>query len=133
MKPNGFTLIELMITVVIIAILAGIAYPSYVEQVKKARRTNAQADLVELSSFMERYYTENFTYMDGAGAPALPFDKSPKEGGEKYYNLSVSPTPTQNTFTLKADPIGSQSDDRCGSMTLDHTGSRTAVKADCWQ
>ncbi len=80
---RGFTLIELMITVIIIGIIAAIALPSYQEQVRKTRRTNAQADLLELAAYMERHYGENFSYT----AAALPFNESPKEGDSKYYDL----------------------------------------------
>ncbi|HBP5388065.1 TPA: prepilin-type N-terminal cleavage/methylation domain-containing protein, partial [Pseudomonas aeruginosa] len=56
MKSNrGFTLIELMIVVVIIAILAGIAYPSYDEYVKRGNRTEGQALLSEAAATQERY------------------------------------------------------------------------------
>jgi len=51
-----------MITVVIISIIAAIAYPSYVDSVRKARRADAQAQMMELASFMERFYTENNRY-----------------------------------------------------------------------
>ena len=127
-NTQGFTLIELMIVVVVIGILAAIAYPSFAEQVRKTRRTNAQSDLVELASFMERYYTRKFTYIGAA----LPFKESPKEGNTKYYDLILSPDPTAITFTLVATPKNGQDADRCGRMTVTHTGDHSAVPTDCW-
>ena len=124
---NGFTLIELMITVAIIAIIAAIAYPSYQEQVRETRRANAQAALLELSSYMERYYTERFTY---AGA-VLPFGTSPKQGGTAFYKLSLA-NPGADSYTIQAVPIGAQLNDRCGTMTINEIGQRTANTADCW-
>lgn len=125
---GGFTLIELMITVAIIAIIAAIAYPSYQEQVRETRRANAQADLLELSSYMERFYTERFTY---TGA-ALPFITSPKQGGTAFYNLSFSANPNANSYTIQADPIGAQRNDRCGTMTINEVGQRNAGGTNCW-
>lgn len=119
MKKNGFTLIELMIVVVILGILAAIAYPSYQEQVRQTRRANAQANLMELASYMERYYTENFTYVGTQGA--LPFDQSPKTG-TAYYNIAVNPAPTAVSYQLKASPQGDQNNDRCGELWIDQTG-----------
>lgn len=125
---NGFTLIELMITVAIIAIIAAIAYPSYQEQVRETRRANAQADLLELSSYMERYYTERFSY---TGA-VLPFNTSPKQGGTVFYNLTFPAAPDASSYTIQADPTGAQSDDRCGTMTINEVGQRNADEANCW-
>jgi type IV pilus assembly protein PilE len=127
-SQTGFTLIELMITVAIIAIIAAIAYPSYQEQVRETRRANAKADLLELSSYMERYYTERFTY---TGA-VLPFLTSPKQGGSAFYNLSFPAPPSANSYTIQADPIGAQRNDRCSTMTINEVGQRTAAAADCW-
>ncbi|MDF1589442.1 MAG: type IV pilin protein [Gammaproteobacteria bacterium] len=128
-KINGFTLIELMIVVAIIGILAAIAYPSYLDQVRKTRRANAQSDLVELASFMERYYTEKFTYMNGGVAPILPFTESPKDGGgAKYYDLTVATTAT--AFTLTATAKNGQQADTCGDMTITQSGVQTP--AACW-
>lgn len=124
---KGFTLIELMITVAIIAIIAAIAYPSYLEQVRETRRTNAQADLLELVSFMERYYGQNFSYEEAA----LPFNSSPKQGNS-FYNISFTAPPSATAYTIQADPTGGQSDDRCGTMTINQNNQRNPANGDCW-
>lgn len=124
---KGFTLIELMVTVVILGIIAAIALPSYQEQVKKTRRVNAQSDLLELASYMERFYTENFTY---AGA-ALPFTESPKEGNSKYYDLAIAAS-NATSYRLSAAPKNAQANDRCGTMNVNQRGEHTAALNDCW-
>lgn len=126
-KYSGFTLIELMITVAIIAIIAAVAYPSYQQQVRETRRANAQADLLELASYMERLYTQNFSY---AGA-ALPFNRSPKQGGNTFYNLDVQDL-TANSYTLRAVPVNNQTQDDCGTLTLDEVNDRNAGQNGCW-
>ena len=73
----GFTLIELMIVVAVVAILAAIAVPSYQEQVRKSRRAQAKADLVEYAQMAERFFTVNNTYVGFT----LPTTQSPREGG----------------------------------------------------
>ncbi len=127
-RENGFTLIELMIVVVILGILAAIAYPSYQEQVRQTRRANAQADLMELASYMERYYTENFTYVGTRGA--LPFAQSPKTG-TAYYTIVVAANPTATSYQLVATAQGSQANDvNCTPLTITQTGA--TGPAGCW-
>ncbi len=127
-KNNGFTLIELMIVVVILGILAAIAYPSYQEQVRQTRRANAQADLMELASYMERFYTENFTYVGTKNA--LPFAQSPKTG-TAYYTIEVNPDPTTTSYRLLAKAQGTQADGTsCDSLTITQTGA--TGPAGCW-
>ena len=136
LRAKGFTLIELMIVVAVIAILAAIAYPSYQEQVRRGRRADAKATLMELSQFMERHYTENNRYTTAGGAaPTLPFTEAPKEGAAKYYDLSLSAV-AQQSYTLSAVPKGAQAGDRCGNLTLTSTGVKGATGAagatECW-
>jgi type IV pilus assembly protein PilE len=126
-KETGFNLIELMIVVAIIAIIASIAYPSYQQQIRETRRANAQADMQELASYLERFYSENFTYA-GAGGANQPFNQSP-QSGQAYYNLNLQNLTTTG-FDIQAAPQGSQAADDCGTMGLDETGAGTP--ANCW-
>jgi len=121
---KGFTLLELMIVITIIAILATIAFPSYQESVKKSRRGAAKTDLVELANFMERYFTENNTYIGATLPTSINND---------HYTYTATPEPTVSTFTLSAGPSGSQATDKCGTMTLNQVGLKTTTgSAGCW-
>ncbi len=130
---KGFTLIELLIALIVLAILAGIAYPSYLEQVKKSRRGDAQAALLELSQFMEKFYTANSCYQNrGADGlcstaadntlPALPFTQSPKQGATKYYNLTLQASTIATRYTLRATPIAGGAQDGDGWLEITNTG-----------
>lgn len=111
---RGFSLIELMIAVVILGIIVSIAYPSYQNQMAGARRTDAQAVLMEAVAFMERFYTENNRYDQdtGGAAIALPaqLTESPRDAGAKAYDIVVQAS-TASTFTLRATPKNMQAGD----------------------
>ncbi len=126
---RGFTLIELMVVVAVVAILAAVAYPSYQDQIRKSRRGQAKADMVEYAQLAERWHTVNNSY---AGF-ALPVTQSPREPGPARYTLRVTPpAPTQNTFTITAIPQGPQAVDTCGTLTLNQAGAKTPVDNRCW-
>jgi type IV pilus assembly protein PilE len=112
-------LIELMIVLAVVGILAMVAYPSYMESVKRGQRSSARTSLLEAQQFMERFYAANRLLAVPAEAPR--------------YNLSV--VATLNAYTLTATPIGT---DICGDLTLTHTGvkGRSASEptvAECWR
>lgn len=132
----GFTLIELMIVVAIIAIIASIAVPSYQRYVESTRRTAAQGDLLELAQFMERRYTNGYDYRESDGsAPTLPFTTQPRQGSSVFYNFGFQGAVGRATFTLQASPAGGQSGDSCGWLRIDEAGARSneTGDADCWR
>lgn len=122
----GFTLIEMMIVVAIIAILASIAVASYDFAMVKARRNSAQGCLTEAAQFMERYYTTNLTYL-GAAVPTCSTDVG------AHYAFTFSVTPTATNYTLRAAPTGHQAtaETKCGTMTVDQAGKRQPT-TNCW-
>jgi len=132
-RPRGFTLVELLIVVAIVGILAAIAYPAYQSSVMKSRRADARAVLMEAAQFMERFYTVNFRY-DAAVLPAA-LEESPKEGATKYYDIQL--TANAADFTLSAVPLGAQSGDVCGTLTIDNTGAKGQATGktvdECWR
>lgn len=131
-KQTGFTLIEMLITIAIIGILAAVAFPLYQNQVEKTRRTAAKSDLLELSQWMERRYSNAFDYRDSTSSnPALRFDQSP-QNGTAFYNISFVGNITRDTFTLQAIPTGGQTNDDCGTLTIDEQGNRGAAQTGCW-
>jgi type IV pilus assembly protein PilE len=128
----GVTLIELMIVVVIVAILASIALPSYQESVRKTRRSDAKVTLNETAQRLERCRTQFGSY-DAAGCPLA----SPFNSAEGYYSVAV--LRAAGSFTLTASAQAAQvSDARCATFALDHLGTRTATAGDgsaapdCW-
>ena len=141
-KSLGFTLIELMITVVIVSILAAIAYPAYQNSVKQSRRADAQGALTQLNNAMERVFTQNNTYMPlvsgvataptlGTGAGAIFPSQAPLDGATKYYTLSISAI-AASTFTLRATPITGTGQAGDGNLELKHTGAKSWGALNSW-
>ncbi len=124
-KQHGVTLMELMVTIVILGILVGVAFPAYKSQISQTRRATASACLMELGQYMERIYTTNMTYEKNNNvAVVLPSSNCQKDL-EGIYTFAL-PTKTQTAFTLQATPVNSQSGDSCGILTLNQLGVRTA-------
>lgn len=121
-RSAGFTLIELMIVVVIVAILTFIAVPMYENQVLRTYRTTAQSDLIGFAQAMEKEYALTFSYADAVAGEIYP-DESPLDGDTKRYDLEIIQAELSTTsFTLRAVPKNAQSGD--GALYLDHLGRR---------
>lgn len=144
-QAAGFTLIELMITVAIIAILTVIAYPSYRQYVLKSHRVDAKTALLDLAARQERYFTLQNNYTSspaalGYGAAAFPI--SIQTGSQSYYTLNVtllSNAASAPSYTAAAAPTTLQQADACGTYTInqlgvqDNTGLATGTtSAQCW-
>ena len=128
----GVTLIELMITVVIVGILASIGYPSYQTYVARANRAEAEGILMENAQLLERNYTTANRYdsvnSDGTGGAPAIIAQSPKSGTAKY--TIAAAYGTSQTFTLTATPTGSMTGDSCGNLTLNNIGIKAPDT--CW-
>lgn len=148
-RSAGFTLVEVVFATSIVAILASIAYPSYLQHIATSRRADAQGALLGLAAAMERHATtHNFKYTGAAGSQAAPADSGdpwvfaktvPVSGGTATYNLKIAAS-AETSFTLEAIPTGAQAKDKCGTLTLTSAGLRGIKNAqadvkvdDCWR
>ncbi len=124
-QPNrghdGFTLIELMITIVIIGILVGVALPGYQNSVRKSHRSAAQAEMLDIANREQQYFLANRSYT--ATLSNLGYSV-PTEVAARY-TCTVSVTSTGlPTFTVSCAPTSVQSASGFSTLTLDSTGAK---------
>jgi len=126
MKTNkttaGFTLIEVMVTLAIISILAAIAVPSYTEYVKKSRRADAKAGLLNVQMAQEKYRANHISYgtLAQIGVPTTSPDGN--------YTLSVADQ-SASRYTATATRTGKQSGDKCGDYSINQAGTKAIANA----
>jgi type IV pilus assembly protein PilE len=148
---QGFTLIELMITVAIIAILASIAVPNYTDYITRSKFTEAHGMLADLRVKMEQYYQDNRRYSTttGGGTCGIPGGNAPTVQGAKYFTFACASTNANaagdQQFTLTASGIAGGSLEGI-AFTINHANTRAttvtastpmatkgyATNAGCW-
>ncbi len=144
-KQSGFTLIEVMITVGVLAILATIAFPAYQSQKRKGNRADIISALGRISIEMNRCYSDNGGYTCCTDAVILPkVLNAPPVTDLGHYTITITPNSpgvgligckVAQGFSITATAIGDQANDaNCPSFTIDSSGNQTsgAGNASCW-
>ena len=121
-RQPGFTLIELMITLAIVAILVAIAYPSYTWAIVKARRSNAEAVLMDIAQRQQNYLLDVRAYAPDLATlnVSIPVDAS------AYYTIAINATPgAPPGFSASATPIAGTSQGQDVTLTINNTGAKS--------
>jgi len=130
-RHSGFTLIEAMITVAIIAILAGIALPAYNNYINRAKLREATSALLAMRTKLELYYQDNRTYVGACAAGTVaplppPGNVGDPAGTLKYFTITC-PTLTEGppqAYTIQADGLGNLAG---LTLTIDQANLRKTI------
>ncbi len=143
MKQQGFTLIEVLMACVVLAILAAVAFPSYQNSVQKTRRAEAVEALTKAASMQERHFFKTNQYTHNTA------DLGGESSAAGHYAISVLASsedcPITACYSIVASAQGAQAKDtRCGRLSIDHTGRKRSFDTgqsppadntstgDCW-
>ena len=150
-RQTGFTLVEVVVAMMIIAILAAVAFPAYTSYLAKARRADARTQLLQVAQYMQSFYAANDSFLQDRAGNAVfgqipaPLLQSPADT-TKVYSLAIpDATLTDSSFEIRMAPVtgGLMSTDQCGTFTLTSTGVRgvlpgtlpgnTTLRDLCWR
>lgn len=125
-RDRGFTLVELLTSMAVVALLAAIAIPSYRSYLRTSNRTDATRTLMQDAQALQRCYSQNFTYINAANTPC-PVVAGTIPSPNNYYNVTVA-IANASTYTLTAVPNGppQAQDAVCQTFTLASSGQQTA-------
>ena len=124
----GFTIPELMIVLVIVAVLAAVALPAYQGYVVKANRGAAQAYLMEIAQKQQLYFNDTRTYASDPND--LNVEAPPRVASNYTVSIAADPNDVPPTYTVTATATGRQASD--GNLVIDHTGSKTRAGTEAW-
>ena len=134
---RGVTLIELMIIVMIVGILASIAYPSYQNYLTRARRAEGKGMIMDVSARLERFYFDNNTYT--TSMTALGYASATPNSESDFYTAKVEAGPSGDiatTYKITVTPTKDSIDKICGYLERDSRGVEDSEKNDnetCWR
>jgi type IV pilus assembly protein PilE len=142
-SQRGFTLIEVMMVLVIIAILLTLVLPAYRDSVLKSQRADGRSALMDMAARQEKYFAQNNSYTTSISDVGTGLGLGRITSKEGYYNLTVSACTggaISRCYLLGATATANQSDDvRCSTYTLDNVGRKLAKTSDsvdnssyCW-
>jgi type IV pilus assembly protein PilE len=126
---RGFTLIEVIVVMTMLAILAAIAIPNYSDYVLRSHRSSAQSFVADVASRQAQFFLDRRTY--AATVAALNLTAPPELAARYAFAINVDAGPPPG-FQVTATPIGVQVDDRCGALTINQAGAKGAAGTRCW-
>ena len=126
----GFTLIELAVVMAVAAILAAVAIPNYSEYVMRSHRSAVQSFISDVASRQSQFFLDRRNY--ATTVAALNMADPPADVTARYTVAIAVVAGPPAAFQVSATPIGTQATDRCGLLTIDQAGNRTAVGTRCW-
>jgi type IV pilus assembly protein PilE len=139
-KPRGFSLLELLIVLGLMAILAAVSIPSYRDHVRRAHRAQARVALLQAAQFMQQFHATHDRFdrrSDAASGTAIEIPEALRTvpaNGAPSYRVSLQSVDVAN-YVLAATPVGVMTDDPCGTLTLDSKGGQGAAGSTahrCW-
>ena len=130
-RTPGFTLVEMIIVVAIVAILVAVALPSYRDYVRKSRRAEAQAYLMAVAGRQTQFLVDTRSY--AATLATINIAQPPNVAASYNVTLAAAGGPPP-TFLLTAAPKPGtdQVSERCGTLSINQTGLKTAAVTGCW-
>ena len=142
-SQKGFSLVELMVVLVILAILAAIEYPSYLESVRKTRRAEGRAALMQLMQQQERHYSQNGSYIAFSSTAPNGYQwfsgNTPASSSYEIVATACKEDTLDNCILLIAEPgtknvNAAHKDDACGELSLSSNGIKAAAGpgTQCW-
>lgn len=146
LRERGFTLIEILVVIVIVALLAAVALPGYRSFILKTKRSLGKSELLAVAARQEQFFVNNKQYATSLatlGYVANPYSINSEaehvltSATDKIYTIKLSSAST-TAYTLQAVPQGKQAKDTtCGTLQLTSSGEKSMVdatgnKSDCW-